>query len=307
MFWVTIKRVIKSGWTNFRRNGLVSYASVLVTTITLSVIAALFLFQASLSSLIVSLQDKVDISVYFTVDAPEEKILTLKQTLEEIPEVRSVEYVSADEEVLQFRERHADDYLTLQALDEIGDNPFGGSIRIKAKDSIQYEAISLMLEGDSDIARDNAQIIERINYAQNKIVIEKLNRLIGGAREGGLAATIVLALISIVIMFTTVRLTIYMVREEIGVMRLVGASGSYVRGPFLVEGILYGLFAWIITLILFLPVTYIVTRSVDGLLPINLYQYYVSHIFSLGGIILLVSIVLGAVSSMLAVRKYLNV
>lgn len=307
MFWVTIKRVIKSGWTNFRRNGLVSYAAVLVTTITLSVITALFLFQASLSSLIVSLQDKVDISVYFTVDAPEEKILLLKQTLEEIPEVRSIEYVSADEEVLQFRERHADDYLTLQALDEIGDNPFGGSISIKAKDSIQYEAISRMLEGDSDVARDNAQIIERINFAQNKIVIEKINRLIVGAREGGLAVTLVLALISIIIMFTTVRLTIYMVREEIGVMRLVGASGAYVRGPFLVEGMLYGVFAWVITIILFLPITYFATRSIDGLFPINLYQYYVSHLLSVGGMILLISLVLGAVSSMLAVRKYLNV
>lgn len=307
MFWVTIKRVIKSGWTNFRRNGLVSYAAVLVTTITLSVIAALFLFQASLSSLIVSLQDKVDISVYFTVDAPEEKILNLKQTLEKIPEVRSVEYTSADEEVLQFRERHADDYLTLQALDEIGNNPFGGSISIKAKDSVQYETISRMLEGDSDVARENAQIIERINFAQNKIVIEKLNRLIAGAREGGLAVTVVLALISIIIMFTTVRLTIYMVREEIGVMRLVGASGAYIRGPFLVEGMLYGIFAWVITIILFLPITYFATRSLDGLLPINLYQYYVSHLFSVGGMILLISLFLGAVSSMLAVRKYLNV
>lgn len=307
MFWITIKRVIKSGWANFRRNGLVSYASVLVTTITLSVITALFLFQASLSSLIVSLQDKVDISVYFTVDAPEERILVLKQTLEEIPEVRSIEYVSADEEVLEFRERHADDYLTLQALDEIGDNPFGGSIRIKAKDSAQYEAIARLLEGDSAVARDNAQIIERINFAQNKVVIEKLNRLIAGARQGGLGTTVVLSLISIIIMFTTVRLTIYMVREEIGVMRLVGASGAYVRGPFLVEGILYGFFAWIITIILFLPITYVVTRSIDGLLPINLYQYYVSHLFSIGGIVLLIAVCLGAISSMLAVRKYLNV
>ena len=96
MFWVTIKRVSKSGWINFKRNGLVSSASVLVTTITLSVITALFLFNASLSSMIVSLQDKVDIAVYFTIDAPEEKILALKDTLQNIPEVKSVEYVSSD-------------------------------------------------------------------------------------------------------------------------------------------------------------------------------------------------------------------
>ncbi len=307
MFWITLKRVLKSGWINFKRNGLVSSASVLVTTITLSLITALILFNASISSMIVSLQDKVDIAVYFTVDAPEERILALKDTLTKIPEVQDIEYVSADEEVLAFRDRHADDYLTLQALDELGDNPFGGSIRIKAKDSAQYESIATLLEGDSQIARDNSQIIERINFAQNKVVIERLNFLIDGVKKGGLAITLILSLISIIIMYTTVRLTIYMSREEIGVMRLVGASSSYVRGPFIVEGMLYGLFAWIITMLLFLPVTYFVTRQVGTLMNMNLYQYYVSHLFSTSVLVLLVGIFLGAVSSYFAARKYLNV
>jgi cell division transport system permease protein len=307
MFWITIKRVLKSGWTNFKRNGVVSSASVLVTTITLSVIMALFLFNAALSSMIGSLQDKVDITVYFTVDAPEERILALKDTLEKVPEVALIEYVSADEEVLAFREKHTDDYLTLQALDELGGNPFGGSIRIKAKDSGQYESIATLLQGDSDVARDNSQIIERINYAQNKVVIERLNGLIAGARKGGTGVTLLLALISVIIMYTTVRLTIYMSREEIGVMRLVGASSAYVRGPFIVEGMLYGFFAWLITTLLFLPITYIITRQIGSLVTINLYQYYVSHLFSIGGLVLLVGLLLGALSSILAVRRYLNV
>lgn len=307
MFWITLKRVLKSGWINFKRNGLVSSASVLVTTITLSLITALFLFNASLSAMIVSLQDKVDIAVYFTVDAPEERILALRDTLEKIPEVESVEYVSADEEVLAFRNRHADDYLTLQALDELGDNPFGGSIRIKAKDSAQYESIATLLEGDSQVARDNSQIIERINFAQNKLVIERLNFLIDGAKKGGFAVTLILSLISIIIMYTTVRLTIYMSREEIGVMRLVGASSGYVRGPFIVEGMLYGLFAWIVTILLFLPITYFVTKQIGSLMVMNLYQYYVSHLFSVGGLVLIVGLFLGAVSSYFAARKYLNV
>ncbi len=307
MFWVTLKRVMKSGWVNFKRNPLVSSASVLVTTITLSVITALFLFNASLSSMIVSLEDKVDIAVYFTVDAQEEKILALKDTLSKIPEVKSVEYVSADEEVLAFRDRHADDYLTLQALDELGSNPFGGSIRIKAKDSAQYESIASLLEGDSEVARENSQIIERINFAQNKLVIERLNTLIAGARKGGGATTLILALISIIIMYTTVRLTIYMSREEIGVMRLVGASSSYVRGPFVVEGMLYGAFAWLITILMFLPITYIITKSIGSLIAINLYQYYVSHLFQIGSLVLLIGLALGAISSFLAARRYLNV
>ncbi len=307
MFWVNFKRVFKAGWTNFKRNGLVSYAAILVTTIALSVITALFLFNAVLRTTIASLQNQVDVAVYFTVDAEEDRILALKSTLEELPEVQSIVYTSADEEVLAFRDRHADDYLTLQALEELGDNPFGGNLRIKANDSTQYESIVNVLEGDSQIARDNAQIIDRINFAQNKVVIDRLNSLISNTREIGLVTTLILSFISIIIMFTTVRLTIYIVREEIGIMRLVGASGSYIRTPFLVEGMLYGFFAWILTFIIFLPVTYLLGRHATDILGINLYTHYLSHFFSVGGVVLLVGLFLGAISSLLAVRKYLNV
>ena len=307
MFWVNVKRIVRAGWTNFRRNGLVSYASVLVTVITLSVVTALFLFNATIKTTIAGLQNQVDISVYFTVDAEEERILALKDSLEKLPEVAGVNYTSADEEVLAFRERHADDYLTLQALEELGDNPFGGSLRIKAMDSMQYESIVNVLEGDSQLARDNAEIIDRINFAQNKVVIDRLNSLINHTRDIGMVITIVLSLISIIIMFTTVRLTIYMVREEIGVMRLVGASAAYIRSPFVVEGLFYGFFAWLLTFILFLPVTYFLGHQATDILGINLYTYYLSHFFSIGGLVLLIGLALGALSSFLAVRKYLNV
>jgi cell division transport system permease protein len=307
MFWLNLKRVLRSGWINFRRNGLVSYAAILVTTITLSVVTALFLMNATLNTTIGNLQNQVDITVYFTVDAQEERILALQDVLESLPEVQGVTYTSADAEVLSFRERHADDYLTLQALEELGDNPFGGNLRIKAKDSTQYESIVNVLEGDSQVARDNAGIIDRINFAQNKVVIDRLNSLIANTHDIGLIVTIVLSLISVIIMFTTVRLTIYIVREEIGVMRLVGASGSYIRLPFIIEGMLYGLFAWILTFILFLPITYVLGARATDTLGINLYTYYLQHFASIGGIVLLVGLFLGSVASFLAVRKYLNV
>ncbi len=307
MFWITFRRIIRSGWVNFRRSGLISTAAVLITTITLSVVTALILFQALLTGAIKVVENKVDITVYFSVNTSEDDILKLKQQLEQLPEVATVQYTSADQEVLEFRERHANDYLTLQALDELGDNPFGGSFRIKARDSGQYESIAALLEGDSALARDNATLIERINYAQNKAAIERLNSLINNSRRGGLAATVIFAIISITIMFTTVRLTIYTAREEIGIMRLVGASRMYARGPFIVEGLLYGLFSWLITMVVFFPITYIVNRSIGGLLGFDIYQYYFSHIFILAGVTLGIALVLGFVSSWLAVRKYLNV
>ena len=307
MFWVRLQRVLKSGWINFRRNGLVTYAAILVTTITLAVATSIFLFQGVLTHSITEVQDKVDIAVYFSIDAPEEQILSLQDTLQKLPEVAYVEYNSADQQVLAFRDRHADDYLTLQALDELGDNPFGGSILIKAKDSIQYEAIARVLEGDNQIARENAAIIERINYSQNKLVIDRLNSLIKNVRTIGALITGLLAIISIIIVFTTVRLTIYIAKEEIGIMRLVGASTAYVRAPFIVGGLLYGLFAFIIMTAVFLPLTYFLNTHAATLIGFDLYGYYLSNFFTIGGSVLLIGLALGAISSYLAVRRYLNV
>lgn len=307
MFWIKVQRIIKSAWANFRRNGLVSSAAILVTTITLSVITGVLLFQAVLSSAISEVKNKVDIAVYFTVDAPEEKILVLQEELQKLPEVASVDYISADEQVLAFRDRHVDDYLTLQALDELGDNPFGGNLRIMAQDPTQYEAIARVLEGDSDMARDNASIIERINYSQNKVIIERLNSLVFNAERIGLIVSIVLATISIIVMYTTIRLTIYSSREEIGIMRLVGASRWYVRAPFLIEGMLYGIFAWLLTQAVFLAVTYGVGPKLASILGLNLFQYYLGHAFFIAGGVLVVGMILGVISSMFAVRRYLNV
>jgi cell division transport system permease protein len=307
MFWVRLKRVIKAGWINFRRNSVVSYAAILVTTITLIVVTSLFLFQAVLNAAILNIESKVDIAVYFTADAPEDQILSLETTLQQLPEVANVQYISADQQVLAFRDRHSNDYLTLQALDELGNNPFGGLLQITAKDSSQYDAIAQVLQGDTDIARTNSQIIERINYSQNKTIIDKLNTLIFDARRVGLITTVILSLVSIIIMYTTIRLTIYMAREEIGIMRLVGASGAYVRAPFLVQGLLYGAFAWLLTNVLFFPLTYFAGTRLTELLGIDLYAYYTSHLFSVSGLVLVIGLLLGMISSLLAVRRYLNV
>lgn len=307
MFWVTLRRVIKGGWKNFKRNGVVSSAAVLVTAITLSVVTASFLLHALLTSTIATLQDRVDIAIFFSVDAPEDRILNLKSTLEKLPEVATVKYVSADEQVLAFRNRHSDDYLTLQALDELGENPFGGTMVITAKDSTQYEAIANVLEGDTQIARDNAEIIERINFAQNKAVIDRLNRMITAVRQYGFGIIILLSFVSIVIMYTTIRLTLFTMREEIGVMRLVGASNPFIRGPFLVEGILYGFFAWLLTMAIFFLGSYFLSDRIFALTNVDPFSYLLSNFLAVPGLVLLIGVGLGVISSVLAMRRYLSV
>ena len=303
---ILFKRIIKSGFKNFKRNGLISWAAILVTTITLSVITTIILLQAVLHFSLNQIKDKVDVTIYFNVGASEEKIMTLKSSLEKLPEVASISYTSSEEALKLFRDRHSKDYPTIQALDEIKDNPLGGYLNIKAKEVSQYETIANFLKSDSISVSGSGSIIDKVNYHQNKLVIDRLNAIISGAQKLGFLITLLLIAISLVITFNTIRLTIFISKEEIGVMRLVGASKMRVRGPFMIEGAIYGMVATIITMVLFWPATIWLGRNMTDFLGLNLYDYYTSNLFQIFIIILLSGVLLGMISSVLAVRRYLN-
>lgn len=306
MSWIDTRRIIRSGFLNFSRSGVVSIASVLVVTVTLSVVTFLIFLQAVLHYSLSEIEDKVDITVYLTLDASEENTTALIDSIEALPEVREVAYMTREEALDRFREEHKDDYLTLQALDELGENPLGASINIRAIETSQYEGIAKFLESPNALANDGTSIIEKVNYYQNKQIIDRLTNIISSARLIGLIVTLLLVVISVIITFNTIRLTIYIAREEISVMRLVGAENKYITGPFMIEGVIYGVIASIVTMILFLPVTIWLGRSMTDFFGINLFHYYVDNFFQVFFIILLCGVFLGSLSSFLAIRKYLT-
>jgi cell division transport system permease protein len=306
MALITLKRIIKAGFLNFKRGGVVSWAAVLVVTITLSVITLIIFSQAILHSSLKQIKDKVDVTIYFNTGVSEDKIFTLKSSLLKLPEVAEVSYTSAEEALKLFRERHSGDYPTIQALDEIGSNPLGAYLNVKAKEVSQYENIANFLKSDDSLVIGSDSIINKVNYHQNKLVIDRLNAIISGAQKLGFLITLLLIIISIVITFNTIRLTIFISKEEIGVMRLVGASKMQVRGPFMIEGAIYGIIATVVTLLLFWPATAWLGRNMTDFLGINVYSYYLSSFFQILAILLLSGIILGIISSFLAIRKYLN-
>ena len=301
-----LRRIIKSGLLSFTRNGLVSWAAVLVMTVTLSVITSLLLLQAVLNFSLDQIQNKVDVTIYFTPSAEEERILVLKESLLKLPEVAEVDYTSSAEALAIFRDRHQDDYPTIQALEEINENPLGAYLNVRARDVAQYESIANFMKSDDATVLGSANIIDKVNYYQNKSVIDRLNSIISGANKLGFIVTLLLVVISIAVTLNTIRLTIFISKEEIAVMRLVGASKVRIQGPFMVEGAIYGAIATILTTLLFLPATGWVGKNMTAFLGMNVYNYYVSNIIQIFLIILLTGIVLGTLSSYLAVRRYLN-
>ena len=308
MDWMIFKRVLMSGAKDFARGGSVSAATVLIMTVTLAIISSLVFLFALLSFTLDTIRDKVDVAAYFVTTASEADILAVKQKLESLPQVASVSYTSAEEALATFRERHASDELTLQALDELGGNPLDASLEIRAKDPSQYESIASFLQASPALSADGASIIDRVNYTQNKDVIDRLALAIRATRQVGLAVVLIFALASILIAFATIRLAIYSSRDEIAVMRLVGASNAYIQGPFIVAGIITGVIAASIVLLLLWPATlYTGAKTADWFGGFNLASYYLSHFALLFGILMGSGVLLGGVASVLAARKYLKV
>lgn len=304
----TLKRILTNGAKNFYRGGAVSIATVLIMTVTLSIIATLIFLSAVLSNTLTQIQDKVDVNVYFVTSAQETDILGIKDKLEQFPEVKDVTYTTRDQALADFRQRHATDQLTLQALDELGSNPLGASLSIRAKNPSQYESIVKFLSDEPALSPGGSSIIDRINYFQNKDVIDRLTAAIRATERAGLIIVILFALASAIIVLASMRLAIYTARDEIAVMRLVGASNMYIRGPFIVAAIISGLLSAVFTLILFYPVAWYAGSSfTDWLGGFNLFNYYLGNFPMVFSIIVGSGILLGAISSFIAVRRYLKI
>lgn len=298
-----LKRNLKQGFVNFWRNGWVSLATVLIMVLTLFVFGSLLFANVILTSSLESFEDKVDISVYFKTTASENDVLGVKSSLENLSEVDSVVYISREQALEDFKKRHGENALITQSLEELGENPLGASLNVTAKDPNQYESISRFLEADI-----YKSAIDKINYQQNQIVIEKLNKILSTSRKIGFGVTVALSIIAILVAFNTIRLAIYTSRDEISIMKLVGATNSYIRGPFIVEGIIHGFLATIATMIMFWPVSlFLGPRVEDFFGGPDLFKYYISNFPIIFILLLSLGVVLGVISSVIATRRYLKV
>ena len=318
MIFTTFKRITRTGFVNFWRNGFLSFASIVVITLSLGTFGGIIFAGAFGRSLIADVKEKVDVNVYFTIEAPEKDILALQKDIENLTEVSRVEYVSRSQALSQFKEKWQGNALIMQGLDEIGSNPFPASLNIKAKDPGQYASITNFLENKSPATADGTPIIEKINYQQNKLVIDRLGRIIPAVEQTGLIISIIFVLVAIIVVWNTIRLVVYTAKDEISVMKLVGASNVYVRGPLVVSGIMYGVISGVITLVLMAAFAYWsdslvlkfagVQVATDFELAVNIFsRYFLQNFGQIFIIIMGAGIILGGVPSYIAARKYLKV
>lgn len=302
------KRIFKAGFLSFMRNRTVSISSIAILTVTLIIIGIFFFFRGIFDYSLNEIKNKVDIKVYFKLDANDTQINNVIQKIKTLPEVDNISLTTADEALVDFQTKHSSDPITLEALKEVGSNPFGAVITIAANDTNSYESISTTLSDSKGFLGEDYNSIDKINYFELKPTIDRLNNIIKWVNSLGYWIAFIFIIISSLIVFNTIRLSIFIFREEISVMKLVGASNMYIRGPFLVESGIFAIISTILTMLIFLPITYWISEKTlvffNGL---NLFNYYLDNFFILFILLLMISLILSFISSILAMRKYLKI
>ncbi len=306
--FITLKRIISSGFKAFLKNGLLSVSSILVMTIAMITVLAIFFATVLIGASVTQLENKVDINIYFKPDAPVEKILEFKNLVKNLPEVNTekTNYVSREQSLERFKEKHRDNHTIIEALYIVDGNPLGAVLNIKANEIGQYSGIAKFIEGE-DVVEKYGSIIKNLNYNQNKQAIDKLSILIDYTYKIGMIISVILIFISIVVTFNTMRLIIYTFKKEISIMRLVGASKFFARGPFVIEGIFYGIFSAILSLFITWVAIIYISPFLNEIFILDIQQFFSEHILEIAGSLILGGIILGFVSTYLAVSRYLKV
>lgn len=251
-----------------------------------------------------NLKDKVDVSLFFDKEVPDAKIAEMKTEFEQLEEVKSVRYISAEQALEDFKSNHADDPLIEQSLQLLETNPLQAALVVTARELDLYPVVMQKIQHSRF-----QPLIQKINYEDSQGLIQTLDKITIGLRTFGILLACVFGFVAVLVMFNTLRLTIFSRREEIEIMRLVGASNRYIRGPYLVEGLLYGLMGSLLAGLLLYPALALSLPYVRYFFGIELPQdsYFRGGFALLILIQSLVGAVLGMVSSIIATKRHLRI
>lgn len=298
-----LTRAFKEGWTSFVRNSWLSVTTIIVLVLSLYVVGSTLFIGMASRELVNNVKENVSISAYFNPDISEARIKEIQGEIQNNPSVTSAEYISRDQALEKFKKDNENDEIIMEALEEIGENPLFSSIVISARNQGAYEEIA------NNIESSFPNEINSVNYKKNKSAIERLERIISSTKKTGIILGSIFIIITILITFNTIRMNLFSRKDDFEVMRLVGASNLYIKFPPIFEGVLYGFFSSIITIVLIGITAYweMVLIVGEGVIAKeDVHSFYLNNLWVIGGLILLTGLFIGLISSAIAITKYLK-
>lgn len=299
-------RTAKYAIQDFWRNIWLSLITITVILFALFSFNSLVLVQTVSDYVLQTIEKKIDVSVFINSGIEENLVLDLRGRLLGLEQVKEVIYISADEALEIMIEDHKNDQAIIESLEELGGNPLGAQLIVQAQSSADYEPIVNLL----DEPRYDAIIADK-NFDEHRLIIERVSTISQKIRTVASIMTIFFTLIALIVVFNTLRIIIYTHKEEIAIMRLVGATNWFIRMPYIWESIIYALMGVLIFLLIWYPILGVVQPFIDGVFvdgtTIDLIHFYNANALYLFGLQILGLIVLLAVASIIATRKYSRV
>lgn len=310
--WLTWLRMARYGANNFTRNAWLTTAATAVMTITLIIVLVTVVAQGVLRSTVDDLRKKVDFSIYLKNDITHDEVTSLTKKLKSLEEVTAVRYIDVDEAKDSYIKANKPSTEQLQAISELPANlnPFIPSLRVAIDNPDNVTALAKIVSNDQQFKDAlNPDPRRKPSFAgDRKKVIETISQWASLAQNGGIIASLLFVGISMLIIFNTIRMAIFNRRDEIDMMKLIGADRNFIRGPFVVEAVMYGFFAALAATTL----GYFILFSAKA--PLQNYGIAVGQTedllvtfapLVLFGMILLGGLI-GSISARLAVRRYLK-
>ena len=311
----SVRRVVKYGAINFGRNIWLSTAATLVMTITLLALSITLVASVVLSETATTMRDKIDITLFFKPGTGKETLEVLKEVMANDPNVKSIETRTSEEEYANFLEENKDNELLIETLEDptmdmrsTMISTMQSTMRLKVYDTENLDSIKNTVASDINFVKNLDETVEP-TYDVNQAEIATITRWANIATTGGIVLSAVFVVISILVIFNTIRMAIFSRREEIYMMKLVGADGYFIRGPFLVEAQFSGLVSGLLAAGLgYLGFHFLEPRLAKYGINIDT----VSNILESNKIILVilamivVGMFIGTLSARLAIQKYLR-
>jgi cell division transport system permease protein len=305
---ITFNRIVHAGVLSFIRNATLAIAAMAVMVVTLTIVLFSLIANATFGNTIQQITDKIDVSVFLKDSTTPSQTKTLISELKALPNVESVKYLSKEQALADYAKQNAGNQSLLTAA-TISGNPIPATIKVKPRSLNKIQDIrtyltkpanaALQTEGSPSYSGERKKAIDNITHATN--ILQRV----------GLLAVIMFAIISALIIFNTIQMAIFNRRDEIQIERLLGASTWFIRGPFVVESIMYGILSAIISMLginsVFIAASSALQASSLGLLDISYaQQYFDSHFWLLLLMQILVGMLIGAASSIIATQRYLK-
>lgn len=305
--WIATARICRYGLSNFARNAWLTTAATVVMTVTLTIILATFTLHLVFNDTLTEIRQKIDISIYLADNITQQQQNQLESDIQHVTSVTTIDYTSKAQARQDYISQNSGDAQQIEALSVLGDkNPFPASLRVHVSDTNHLSAISDLVNQDK---YKSYQSKPASLNGSRKDAIENIARAAQFSEIAGLVVSGLFLVLSIMVIFNTIRMAIFNRRDEIEIMKLIGAEKSFIRGPFIVEACLYGVFAAVVAIALMYVVLLTAGPGVSSygisIQPtISFFSTYPALIFVCE---LLAGVLIGIMSSLLAIRRYLKV